>query len=82
MSYLANKPGTGPGGIQVNGENLTSQGPGSVFTLAHTPIAGTLKLYRGGARQLEGTDYSVAGAIITLVVPLAGGEILLADYNY
>lgn len=57
-------------------------GSGTTFTLAHTPIAGTLRLYRGGARQESGSDYTLAGNTITLANALSSGEVLLADYDY
>ena len=59
-------------------------GSGTAFTLAHTPIAGTLRLYRGGARQQVGAgkDYMVSGASITLSITLDPNEVLIADYEY
>lgn len=59
-------------------------GSGTAFTIAHNPIAGTVRLYRGGARQEAGigNDYTISGANITLAFALSTGEILLADYNY
>lgn len=65
---------------QVFGE--TPSGAGTAFSLAHTPLAGTVRLYRGGAYQQSGTDYTIIGANITLSLALAVGEVLLADYNY
>lgn len=73
---------TGGAGNAVYGENLTPQGPGTVYTLAHTPIAGTVRLYRGGAYQQAGTDYTIVGGIITLAVATQSGEVLLADYFF
>lgn len=73
---------TGGAGNAVYGENLTPQGPGTVYTLAHTPLVGTVRLYRGGAYQQVGTDYTIVGGIITLVVATQSGEVLLADYFY
>jgi hypothetical protein len=57
---------------------------GTSFTLAHTPIVGTLRLYRGGARQQRGAgkDYTMSGATGTLAAAAAVGEVFLADYNY
>lgn len=72
-----------PIGIEVWEENLTPQGPGTAFTLAHTPKTGTVRLYRGGSRQaLVATDYSIVGSAITLTVSLAAGEVLIADYKF
>lgn len=71
------------GANQVFGEDLTPQGPGTAFSLAHNPIAGTVRLYRGGAyQQGGGGDYTIVGQNITLINVLQVGEILLADYNY
>lgn len=59
-------------------------GSGTAFTLAHTPVASTLQLFRGGARQQvgAGNDYTVSGTAITLAITLQSNEILLADYEY
>ena len=57
-------------------------GSGTSFSLAHNPITGTVRIYRGGARQQNGIDYIISGANITLMISLASGEVLLADYNY
>lgn len=65
----------------VSNENLGVQGAGTSFTLANTPVSGTLKLYRGGARQKLTDDYTLSGVTITLLVALVGGEILIADYQ-
>lgn len=51
------------------------------FTLANTPITGSVKLYRNGARQISG--FSIAGGTITFNagnLPQTGDE-LLADYR-
>lgn len=73
------------GGTQVFGEVIGSAGSAS-FTLAHTPTANTVRIYRGGAYQQVGVgkDYTISGAVGTLASVLdAGGlEVLLADYNY
>lgn len=70
----------------INAASIISEevptGSGTNFTLAHTPLTGTLKLYRGGARQQAEVDYTLSGANITLAVALSSGEVLLADYNY
>lgn len=57
-------------------------GSGTSFSLAHTPI-GTISLSGNGPDLLPGTDYSIAGAVITLLGGLsfpAGG--VLASYKY
>lgn len=58
-------------------------GNNKAFTLAHTPTAGTLKVFLGGARQQSGGgDYTLSGATITFVIAPMIGSILVADYSY
>jgi hypothetical protein len=52
------------------------------FTIAFTPVAGSFHLFRGGARQQSGVDFTLSGAALVLTVALADGEILLADYSH
>jgi hypothetical protein len=72
------------GNTPVFGEIPTDSGDHLSFTLAHTPVAGTVRLYRGGAYQLAGVseDYTISGATITLSIALATGEKLACDYEY
>lgn len=82
VRWIAFTP-AGSGGTPVWGEDLTPQGPGTAFTLAHTPLAGTVRLFRGGAYQsVANGDYSIAGATITVSPTLLSGEVLVADYSY
>ena len=57
---------------------------GTTFTLLHTPIANTLRLYRGGSRitQVNGDFTYTSGTSGTLAAALSVGETLTADYNY
>ena len=73
---------SGSTGTAVTEEELT--GTGTSFTLAQTPVSGTLKLYRGGSRQQLGAnkDYTLSGTTITLIIAKVAEEILIADYNY
>ncbi len=81
-AYLHGGGGTTSDGVQVFEE--VPAGSGTSFTLAHTPDSGTLRLFRGGARQQAGAgkDFTLSGATITLAVTLNPAEILLADYQY
>lgn len=61
----------------------TPPGANSNFTLASTPIAGSLHLHRNGVRQKSGLDYNLVGISILF---LAGstpqpGDTLLVDYR-
>lgn len=71
---------SGGGSTAVTGERYV--GPDTTITLAHTPISGTVKMYRGGARQDPATDYSIAGAVVTPTNPIVANEVVLFDYNY
>lgn len=80
--WIAYTP-AGSGGTPVWGEDLTPQGVGTSFTLAHTPLSGTVRLFRGGAYQsVANGDYSIASAAITLTNTLQSGEVLVVDYSY
>lgn len=72
----------GSANTSVYEETPTDSGDHLNFTLAHTPVAGTFRLYRGGARQQVTTDFTRVGATITLLQVLQTGEILLVDYDY
>lgn len=59
----------------------TKDGSNLTFTLAYTPISGSLKLFLGGAKLEITNDYSVSGKTITMVFAPESGETLLADYR-
>jgi hypothetical protein len=57
-------------------------GSGTSWTLAHTPVAGTLRVYGSGQRLVGGgVDYTLSGAAITTINSYSAGQIR-ADYNY
>ncbi len=79
-----------PNGLTINNfvfnevPSGTINGTNPTFTLANTPVAGTLSLYANGVRQLVGTgnDYTISGNTITFLsgaIPVTGDQIL-ADY--
>ena len=70
------------GGTAVDGEVPTDSGDHINFTIAHTPTAGTFKLYKGGARQQATVDYTLTVAALVLTIALATGETLICDYSY
>ena len=74
------------GGTIADEEVPTDSGDHTNFTIAHTPNTGTFKLYRGGARQQSGVDYTLTGTALVLTTPLDtvdnGGETLFCDYTY
>jgi hypothetical protein len=79
--FIPYTPGTSSG-TPVWSEAVT--GSGSTLTLAHTPLAGTLRLYRNGTRLTVGStsDYTILGAVITLTIAIQSTDTFLADYDY
>ena len=61
--------------------NEVVAGNTNTFTLAHTPTAGTLRVYGLGQRLLPTSEYTLAGAVITTIAAWTTGQIY-ADYNY
>jgi len=61
----------------INGSNVT-------FTLAHTPVANSLQLFKNGQRQAlgAGLDYTLATATVTYLTAPATGDQLIADYRF
>ena len=55
----------------------------TVFTVARLPFRGSLKIYRGGARQRVTEDYTLSAdqKTITFLIAPQVGEILLVDYR-
>ena len=64
-----------PAGL-INGSNVT-------YTLANTPIAGSVHLYLNGVVQeaSAGNDYTISGATITMLAAPKTSSKLLASYR-
>jgi hypothetical protein len=63
----------------------TVNGVNTDFTLANTPTAGTVAVYKNGIRQLvgAGNDYTISGTTITFLadnIPQTGDN-LIVDYQ-
>lgn len=61
-------------------ENEIIAGSGTTFTLANTPVAGSVKLYAARNRIYPTTDWTISGAVITTVLSWSAGD-LIADYR-
>jgi hypothetical protein len=60
----------------INGTNTS-------YSLAYTPIAGTLQLLLNGINQVLGSDYTLSGSTITYIVtPPQTGDTLWAVYSH
>jgi len=60
----------------------TVDGSNAVFTLAHTPATASEQFFVNGLRQQRVTDYTIAGAVVTLIVPPDQDSVLVATYRY
>lgn len=61
----------------------TIDGTNDTFSLATTPVSGSLKLYKNGIQQILGSDYTLSGTTITYVagnIPQVG-DVHRADYR-
>ena len=58
----------------INGSNVT-------FTLANTPVAGTLQIARDGQALYETNDWTLSGATVTMVSAPVTGSVLRASYQ-
>lgn len=60
-----------------------TDGTTTVFTLANTPIPGSLLLFWNGLLQSQGVDYTLTGSTITMLqAPEADGAIFRAYYQF
>lgn len=59
----------------------TINGSNTAFTLANTPIAGTVKIFLNGLRQKVANDYTISGSAITYLAAPLTGDTLTADYR-
>lgn len=59
-------------------------GSGTALTLAHSPAANTLQLFRNGVRVKKGTGngYTISGTNITLTTAKKASDDFTADYEY
>lgn len=56
--------------------------PGTVFTLANTPVVGTVQVFKNGLVQTPGVgnDYTISGSTITFVSTVKTNDRLLSHY--
>lgn len=71
--------GTGPSSNSVYNEVVS--GSGTAWTLANTPIVGTVRLFGAGQKLLPTSNYTISGASITTIDSWPAGAIS-ADYNF
>ena len=61
-------------------DNEVVSGSGTSFTLANTPVVGSVHLYGLGQRLTPTTDFTISGTAITTAASYAAGKVL-ADYR-
>jgi hypothetical protein len=74
------------GGVasQMDGEvpSGTIDGSNPTFTTVYPPVAGSLHVYLNGVRIRPGTDYTVVGNTITMIMIPQPGDWFNVDYRY
>lgn len=58
----------------------TPNGVLTTFTLANTPIAGTLEVYQNGLLLRPTTEYTISGTTVTLITAPSTGDVIMASY--
>lgn len=53
----------------------------AIFTLANTPVVGSVHLYLRGLRLKPGVGYTISGTTITMLIIPDSGDELIADYR-
>lgn len=72
---VVNVLGSGGGGFTYSNEIVA--GSGITFTLAHVPTAPTgLLLFGGGSALIQGVDYMITGAVITMSNSYSAGQVV------
>lgn len=59
----------------------TINGTNTSFTLANSPLSGTLKVFLNGQRLTLTTDYTITGTSLSMVSAPVSGDVLLVDYQ-
>ncbi len=53
----------------------------TVYTLASTPVVGSVKVYLNGMRMKVTEDYTISGTTLTFLIAPATGDNILIDYR-
>lgn len=83
---VTDETGTGAlvfAGTFVEGEvpSGTMNSSNTIFTIANTPISGSLKVYWGGQKLRVNVGYTLSGTTLTLTNPPDSGDTLEVDYR-
>lgn len=71
-------------GTFVNDEvpSGTINGVNTIFTLAHTPVVGSEEVYLNGLKMTILGDYTIVGAVMTMINIPYPGDKFLVNYRY
>lgn len=69
----------GTGAAEVTNEVIHDNGDGT-YTLANTPISGTLHVYKNGVSMQPSIDYTITGAVVTSLAAYDPTDTFTADY--
>lgn len=69
----------GSGAVEVTNEVIHDNGDGT-YTLANTPTAGSLHVYKNGVSMQPSIDYTLSGAVVTSLAAYDATDIFTADY--
>ncbi len=68
----------------VSGETPTGtiNGSNATFTIAHTPVSGSVSVFLNGLMERPTTDWTISGSTITMIdIPQTGSNLLI-NYQY
>jgi len=66
----------------VFGENYVATAGQTALTLAHLPLAGSVRVVVNGLRYTQGVDYTIAGATVTFLKATGAADLLVFDYKF
>lgn len=68
----------------VSGETPTGtiNGTNPTFTIAHTPISGSVSVFINGLMERPTTDWTISGTTLTMIDIPATGDNLMVNYQY
>lgn len=73
--------GNGSTSVYKGRDRLTAAAGNSVLTLGASPVAGSPLVWVDNVIKWPGTDYTIAGSVITFSAALAAGDIVLVAYD-
>lgn len=79
--FIIETPLTTSGFVDNETPSGTMDSVNTIFTLANTPIVGSVHLYLRGLRLKPGVGYTISDTTITMLIIPDSGDELIADYR-